>query len=124
VAKKEIQLRYSDIDLLGHVSNTIYSEYLEIGRIEWFSRVPEKCPPSVVVNINIDFLGEINLQDQIHVVTYCSKVGTKSVQLTQEIYTTDRCVTKATVVMVGCDTKTRTSIPLLPDWEPSSPAND
>jgi len=35
IVKTSIQVRYSDLDPLGHVSNNIYSQYLELARIEW-----------------------------------------------------------------------------------------
>lgn len=116
-----IQIRFSDLDVLGHVSNHIYGQYLELGRVMWFREIPGKTPPAVVANINIDYLGEINMDDDVYVLTYCSKVGNKSIQLTQEIYANDRCINRATVVQVGFDAESKQALPLLRGWEPSDP---
>lgn len=105
---------------MGHVSNNIYGQYLEVGRVEWFRQVPDGMTGSVVANINIDFIGEIKLDDKVHVVTFCTRVGTKSVQLGQEIYANDRLVTRAATVLVGFDRQTRETVPLLSGWEPSA----
>jgi acyl-CoA thioester hydrolase len=118
-ARTDIQIRYADIDTLGHVSNTVYAVYLELGRAQWFMSVPDKLVPSVVANLNINYLGEIKFEDQVHVITRCIKVGNKSIQLAQDIYANDRCVTTAVTTLVGFDPVTRQTVPLLAGWEPS-----
>lgn len=118
--KTAIQLRYSDLDTLGHVSNTVYGIYLEMSRVEWFRAIPGELTPSVVANLNIDFLGEIRIDDQVHVITRCTRVGNKSIQLAQDIYANDHCVTKAVTVLVGFDPQTRQTVPLLTGWEPTA----
>ena len=117
--KTEIQIRCADIDTLGHVSNTVYLVYLELARVRWFLEIPDKLIPSVVVNLNINYLGEIRLEDKVHVVTRCTKVGNKSIQLAQEVHANDRRVTTALTTLVGFDPVGRKSVPLLPGWEPS-----
>jgi acyl-CoA thioester hydrolase len=117
--KTAIQLRYSDIDTMGHVSNTVYGIYLEVGRVEWFHKISDKPIPTVVANLNINYLGEIRIEDKVYVRTRCTKVGNKSIQLAQEVYANDRCVTTAVAVLVGFDPATRKTAPLLAGWEPS-----
>lgn len=34
-----LQLRFSDLDRLGHVNNVIYLTYFELGRINYFNAV-------------------------------------------------------------------------------------
>lgn len=117
--KTDIQLRYADLDTMGHVSNTVYGIYLELGRIEWFHKIPVMPMPCVVANLNINYLGEIRIEDKVYVTTRCIKVGNKSIQLSQEVYANDRCVTTAVAVLVGFDPETRKAAPLLAGWEPS-----
>jgi acyl-CoA thioester hydrolase len=114
-----IQIRYSDIDTLGHVSNTVYVTYLELGRVQWFFAIPGEPQASVVANLNINFQGEIRLEDEVYVVTRCIKVGNKSIQLAQDVYANERCVTSAVTTLVGFDPVARKSVPLLSGWEPS-----
>lgn len=117
--RTEIQIRYADIDTLGHVSNTVYAVYLELSRVRWFLQIPGKPLASVVANLNIDYLGEIRLEDTVYVLTRCTKVGNKSIQLTQEIHANERLVTRAVTTLVGFDPVERKTVPLLPGWEPS-----
>jgi acyl-CoA thioester hydrolase len=121
--KIDIQIRYADIDTLGHVSNTVYAVYLELGRAQWFLSLPGKPVPSVVVNLNINYLGEIKFEDKVHVITRCIKVGNKSIQLAQDILANERCVTTAVTTLVGFDPVARKAVPLLAGWEPSVPGS-
>lgn len=34
-----IQVRYSDMDMLGHANNAVYLTYLELARLEYFREV-------------------------------------------------------------------------------------
>ncbi len=117
--KTEIQLRYSDLDVLGHISNSVYNQYFEIGRLDWFEALNEEQPVTVVANSNVDYIKEISFKDKVHVVTSCVKKGTKSMTLSQDVYSNDELVTKSTVVMVGFDQQTRKSCVLLDGWEAS-----
>lgn len=121
VVKTEIQIRFSDLDPLGHVSNNAYSEYLEVGRVAWLDAISGERPAVVVASLTIDFIRELGLRDRIHVETRCIKKGNKSLHLSQDIYCAGECVTRAVVVIVGFDRVTRQSVELLPGWEISAP---
>ena len=114
--KSPVQIRFSDLDILGHVSNSIYPQYFEIGRLDWFKAIEEESPMTVVASMTIDFLAEINIKDPIHVVTACIQKGNKSLTLSQDIYCNDQVVTKSTVVIVGFDMETRQTVSLFEGW--------
>ena len=113
----DIQIRFSDMDPLGHVSNNAYSEYLEVARVDWLNAIEGERPSVVVANLNIDFINELGLDDRIHVKTKCIRKGTKSLTLSQNIYRGEECVARADVVIVGFDRKKRQSVELLPGWD-------
>jgi acyl-CoA thioester hydrolase len=119
--KTDIQVRFSDLDILGHVSNSVYAQYFDMGRIDWYNIIAEKENPerSVVVSIKMDIFDEIKLKDIVHIETWCSEIGNKSFTLTQNIYCNRICVTRASVVSVCVDRDTRQSIPLPGHWETS-----
>ena len=55
-----IQLRFNDVDKFGHVNNTVYFSFYDLGKTEYFASV---CPHVdwqkdriVVVHIEADFL--------------------------------------------------------------------
>lgn len=117
ITRTAIQIRFSDLDPLGHVSNNAYSEYLEQGRVGWLDAIEGERPSVVVASLTIDFIRELGLRDEIHVETRCVRKGTKSLVLSQEIFRQGECVTRAEVVIVGFDLKTRQSVELLPGRE-------
>jgi len=95
-----------------------------VARLDWFNAIGVERPMSVLANVNVDFLGEININDKIHVTTQCIKKGTKSLQLAHDIYANGVLVTKSTAVVVGFDQKTRKSCALLEGWEASTEADE
>ena len=120
--KTAIQIRFTDLDPLGHVSNSVYMQYFDMGRIDFFSSlaaVEESLPHNVVASVHIDMLREIRLADQVHVETWCTEIGNKSMKVEQHIFANDICATKATLILVGFDRKTRQSVQLPRHWKPS-----
>ena len=68
-----IQLRFNDVDKFGHVNNTVYFSFYDLGKTEYFASV---CPGVdwekdgiVVVHIEADFLAQIFSSDHIAVQT-------------------------------------------------------
>ena len=63
-----IQLRFNDVDKFGHVNNTVYFSFYDLGKTEYFASV---CPGVdwekdgiVVVHIEADFLAQIFSSDK------------------------------------------------------------
>jgi acyl-CoA thioester hydrolase len=51
-SRTDIQVRFSDLDLLGHVSNSYYAQYFDLARVTFFRQIAKliKNPvPSYVV---------------------------------------------------------------------------
>ncbi len=117
--KTDIQIRFADLDPLGHVSNNAYSEYFEVGRVHWLSEIEGERPYVVVAHLSVDFIKEVTLKDQIHVITACIKKGNKSLELSQNLYANGECVSKSRVTIVGFDTNSRKSLELLKGWQVS-----
>ncbi len=110
--KTNIQIRYADLDPLEHVSNNVYGQYFELGRIAWYQAILKECPKTiipttVVANVNIDYILEVRLDDEVYVTTSCSKKGNKSFQLTQNLFSNGKLATHSIVVMVGFNKETR-----------------
>lgn len=124
--KETIQIRYADLDPLDHVSNTVYGQYFELGRIAWYEAILKEqpdtvIPTTVVAKMTIDYILEIRLGDEVSVVTSCSKKGHKSFELTQLLFSNGKLATRSTVIMVGFNKETRkTCVPLI-GWQPSAP---
>lgn len=117
-----IQLRFNDVDKFGHVNNTVYFSFYDLGKTEYFATV---CPSVdwerdgiVVVHIEANFLSQIYSTDHIAVQTAVTQIGTKSFNLAQRVIDTQsqevKCV--CTSIMVAFDLKKHESKPLEEDW--------
>ncbi len=118
-----IQIRFNDIDMLGHVNNAIYLQYLDLGKSHYFQDVvPEavdwKHINIVVVNINCDYYAPTHITEPIAVHTTTIKVGEKSLKLEQRIVNTATGEVKCVcyTVMAGFDLTTGLSAPIDRQW--------
>lgn len=117
-----IQLRFNDVDKFGHVNNTVYFSFYDLGKTEYFASV---CPHInwekdgiVVVHIEADFLAQIFSSDRIAVQTAVTEIGTKSFKLAQRVINMDtqevKCV--CTSVMVTFDLTRHEAKPIEEEW--------
>jgi len=85
--KFPIQLRFKDIDKMGHVNNANYLTYIEVARVKYFEDVvgtDKKWSQQVgiiLARIEIDYKAPVFLHDSISVYTRCSRMGNKSFTL-------------------------------------------
>ncbi|MCP4790850.1 MAG: acyl-CoA thioesterase [Gammaproteobacteria bacterium] len=110
------KLRYPDTDRQGHVNNSLFSTFLETGRVELMSH-PDSlltCDGCtfVIASQNLDLLGEINWPGTVETGTKVLKVGNSSTTLYQAIYHLGKCVAVAETVIVQMHEATRKSHPL------------
>lgn len=84
-----LQLRFNDIDQMGHVNNAVIMEFFDLGKSNFFTEAglpPESGDFTVmVVHVDVDFRSQIHFNDRIEVHTSIDRFGTKSLHLTQQI---------------------------------------
>jgi acyl-CoA thioester hydrolase len=114
---KKIQIRFGDIDLMGHANNGVQLSYLDLARMEYFKKVYGQVidwnvAALIVAHLEIDYLSPIMLNDKIEVHTKIYKIGNKSVSLHQNIVDskTGEIKTKTSQVMVAFSAKLGESI--------------
>ena len=119
----DIQLRFSDVDVLGHVNNTVYMTFYDTGKSHYFSEIlgkeiDWKHVECVIANVDCAFLAPIFFRDDIEVLTRCEHVGDKSFRLLQAIREKKSGVFKSVceTVMVAFDPETGKAMPLPEDW--------
>ncbi len=119
-----LQIRWSDLDPLGHVNNAVYVTYFEIVRGHFMLHA---CPGwdwqrdmFLIGNVTVNFLKELKLTHEgatVHIRT--SKLGNKSFVLDYAITSQKggETVVHSTghTTQIMFDMKTRTTIEL-PDW--------
>ena len=63
VFRREIPMRWGDMDAMGHVNNTVYFRYLEETRISWFDALGFPPEPAgegpVIVNAHCTFVRQL-----------------------------------------------------------------
>ena len=78
-----IQIRFVDIDKMGHVNNATILSYFEIARTHFFDDVIGQQDNwfergLIIANTNIDYLQPIYLRDEVKAFVRIAKTGTKS----------------------------------------------
>lgn len=106
--RTDIQVRFNDTDMLGHLNNTSYALYAEQGRVAFMdeARRGGAFPEGVFVilaRLELDFLRQLRYGDRVHVLTRVAKLGRTSVTLAQEIYGDDALAARAVSVVVVFD---------------------
>lgn len=116
--KTPIQIRFNDIDQMGHVNNTVIMEYFDLGKEAFFSSKglpPEKGDFTVIiVHYEVDFMSQIGFHDTVYVETEIERFGTKSLTVMQRVVASERGTVCATcrTVMSGYRRSTRASAPI------------
>jgi acyl-CoA thioester hydrolase len=120
--KVPIQLRFKDIDKMGHVNNANYLTYIELARVKYFEdvvRLDKKWSPEVgiiLARIEIDFKAPVFLHDSISVYTRCSRIGTKSITLDWAVVrqkeNNEEVVAQGIAVLVCYDYRSEKTIPV------------
>lgn len=122
-----IAVRFSDVDVYGHVNNVKYFEYLQEARIAMMARLwgDELWTTSdrahvVVAQTDVDYRVPILFRPEPYDAwTWVSHVGTTSVVVESEIRDGDVVLARARVVLVFFDP--RTQRPAVPDAEIRDP---
>lgn len=120
--KIPIQIRFKDIDRMGHVNNANYLTYIELARVKYFEdvvRLDKKWSPEVgiiLARIEIDFKAPVFLHDSIFVYTRCSRIGTKSITLDWAVVrqkeNSEEVVAQGIAVLVCYDYRSEKTIPV------------
>lgn len=115
-----IEVRCTEIDVMGHVNNAKYLEYMEWSREEWYNRnkldfdtFKEMGLGTVTVNTNINYRKEAKQGDMLTISTSPMRRGRSSYVLKHEIYNQrGELVSDAEVTSVAIDLETRKSVPV------------
>lgn len=121
--KTSIELRFADIDMLGHVNNATYFTYMEIGRTKYWKHAINwdwKKTGVVIGQASIDYIAPIYLEDKVSMYVRTSRLGSTSFDLEYLIVKTvngaEITCSKGKTVCVAFDYQTKKPIPI-PDTE-------
>ena len=120
-----IQVRWVDMDALGHVNNAKYLSYLELARID-YSRTLNLWNGDlsktglIMARVVLDYKLPLTAGDDVHVFTRCSRLGNRSFDTEQLIVrvqdSSTQIAAQATITVVAYDYHSNQSIPISPEW--------
>jgi acyl-CoA thioester hydrolase len=101
------QVRFRDLDAMGHVNNAVFLTYIESARFAFLDRLGAASGvdnmPIIVARIEIDFRAPVSLGDEIEIAVSATRFGDKSFDLEYVLRVGGRVVAEAKSVLVGYD---------------------
>ncbi len=87
----KIQVRFADLDVLGHVNNSVYLSYFEMARVHYFGQLlgyewDWKKDGIVLVKNEVEYLKPILLKHTPEIKISLDHLGTKSFTLSYEVF--------------------------------------
>ena len=110
-------VRFSDVDVYGHVNNVKYFEYYQEARLAFITSLGREEGGGrftiVLARMDVDYKRPIMFRPEPYQVeTWIGRVGNSSFGLDAEIKDGDTVLSRARAVMVTFDARTQTARPL------------
>ena len=108
-----VQVRFSDVDVYGHVNNVKYFEYLQESRIAMTARIWEGLEPIsiVVAQTDVDYRRPILFRPEAYDAwSWVSRVGSRSATVESPICDGDTVLARARVAIVFFDRRDQRSM--------------
>lgn len=101
-----IELRFSDLDLYGHVNSVVYFSYLETARVKlfsgFFSELTKQQIFTLVARAECDYKQPILFGDELIVSLTVSRIGTTSFDLTYQLHNGGEKIYATAVTTMVC----------------------
>lgn len=120
----QIQKRFADVDMLGHVNNVNMQQYYDLGKSDYFSKVLGlsegllQRAGVIIAQLSTSYIQQVFMTEPIVVQTEAIKVGNKSFTISQRIVNsaTGDIKSECTTVMVVFDFVEQKSCAIPDDW--------
>ncbi len=126
--KMPIQIRFNDIDLLGHVNSSVYLTYFELARVSYFDQLNHELKIDwasmsfVVAKVEMEYKQQVLMEDKIHVYVWVSRIGTKSYDMVCSIVResdgVETEVAKGLAIVVCFNFKINQTVAVPEAWKP------
>jgi acyl-CoA thioester hydrolase len=113
VVERPVHVRFSDVDLLGHVNNLRYLDYAQIAQVDLLTGVflearIDGTVQTVIVRSETDYVGQMNLRPEPYAVrSRVVGLSEHSASFEQEIRDGDRVMARSRLVEVNVDDEDR-----------------
>ncbi len=126
--KTQVQIRFKDIDMMGHVNNANFITYFELARMTYFDELSKEGVKIDWVNegvilakIEMEYKQPVLLEDKVFVYTWVSRMGSKSFDMSCSIVRVvdgaEVEAAKGLAVIVCFNYKTKESIAIPEIWK-------
>ena len=113
------QVRFSDLDPVGHVNNNSIGQYFENARAAFFMEITPNWPHRdqlfILAHSAVDFRHELHMPAELRIGTGVFKIGQTSLHLINALFTKERGVAYCESVSVLIDRKVRKPLPIPDD---------
>jgi acyl-CoA thioester hydrolase len=115
-----VTVQWGDQDAFGHVNNTVFLRWFEIGRIDYFGRIAMMHDATgagrgpILASISCNFRSQVTFPDVVRVGTRISRIGTSSLIVDHAVVSTQRgiLVADGTSTVVNFDYTAGKSVPV------------
>jgi acyl-CoA thioester hydrolase len=125
--KTPIQIRFKDVDRLGHVNNANHITYFELARVDYFNslmgdvRIDWESESLILAKMEMEYRQPILLDDKIFAYTWVSRIGSKSFDMSCSIVRVidgvETEAAKGLAVIVCFNYKINQTIPIPEEWK-------
>jgi acyl-CoA thioester hydrolase len=119
-----VQIRFNDVDILGHVNNAIHQYYFDFARMQYFKQVfgkdmNWKKNSLVLVSIKVDYFKPIYIDDIIEVESRIEMLGNKSITMKQKVLCrkTGEVKSSSWSVLVAYDVESNHTVSVPEEWK-------
>ncbi len=110
----EVQMRFSDLDVMGHVNHARFLTYIEDARVALLRQLAESAEQSdasmILAHIDLDYLHPLTLgSESVAVDIWIDQVGSKSFTVKQEVRQGEEVAARGSTIMVAFDYSTQST---------------
>lgn len=123
ITETDIQIRFADVDILGHVNNVNLQHYFDLGKNAYFNEVIGVETDwhkigTITASTHTSYLAQTRPNERIYVETAIEKIGNKSFTFYQRLISRTNGEVKAESrsIMVAFDFSQQVSIPVPDEW--------
>lgn len=113
----KIQVRFADIDVMGHVNNAVYLSYFEITRMHYFKQMVAQDwdwnkDGIILLKNEIEYKRPVLLTDSPTIEMNVDHIGNKSFTLSYKLMVNGNLCCTGKSVIVGYDNSAHKTIPI------------
>lgn len=119
LGEEHIDMRWGDMDALGHLNNTVYFRFLEQTRLDWLESLGYHIDPNsvgpVLASTSCNFLKQMVYPATVRITLELEKLGRSSLKLRHRFFCEgdpDTVYATADVVLVWVDYQQGKAVPI------------